>query len=65
MTRQGRYYSFSQVQFQGYSVFHDVEGFPALIVTAPPLPLEIYHFRAHGGLMNYLEITLNGQSGMQ
>ena len=65
MTRQGRYSSFSQVQFQDYSVFHDVEGCPALIVTAPPLHLEIYHVRDHGGLMKYLEITLNGQSGMQ
>ena len=65
MTRQGRYSSFSQVQFQGYSVFHNVDGCPTLIVTAPPLPLEICHFRADGGLMDYLEITLNGQSGMQ
>ena len=65
MTRQGRYSTFSQVQFQGYSVFNDAEGCPALIVTALPLALEIYHVRAHGGLMNYLEITLNGQSGMQ
>ena len=47
-------------------MFHDLEACSTLIVTAPPLCLEIYHFRAHGGgLMNYLEITLNGQSGMQ